>query len=236
MARARGIHIPGIDRKKCQPTHNCQGYAIHCQPSARAFFANPCMAGFPSCKNPFFPLRCAAAVSRPFHIALNSRRCNPFNGQFQLSSPSSIPPNQGQSRPIKANQGQSRPIKANQGQSSFPNRCPSTKTSSKTCWVRRLEAHPQPNNLCTICIAKPRKFPRAAHIFSSSASALPPHPIGTRAPSHPVNPVHPVQKSPSQPPSAPSLSLTAPPSTPLIFKTLQNFPCIPPASPRDCPR
>jgi len=105
-------------------------------------------------------------------------------------------------RPIKANQGQSRPIKANQGQSSFPNRCPSTKTSSKTCWVRRLEAHPQPNNLCTICIAKPRKFPRAAHIFSSSASALPPHPIGTRAPSHPVNPVHPVQKSPSQPPSA----------------------------------
>ena len=114
-----------------------------------------------------------------------------------------IKANQGQSRPIKANQGQSRPIKANQGQSSFPNRCPSTKTSSKTCWVRRLEAHPQPNNLCTICIAKPRKFPRAAHIFSSSASALPPHPIGTRAPSHPVNPVHPVQKIPSQPLSAP---------------------------------
>ena len=52
--------------------------------------------------------------------------------------------------------------------------------------------------------SKPRKFPRAAHIFSSSASALnSPHPMGNRAPSHPVNPVHPVQKIPSLPPSAP---------------------------------
>ena len=51
---------------------------------------------------------------------------------------------------------------------------------------------------------KPRRFPRAAYIFSSSASALnSPHPIGNRAPSHPVNPVHPVQKIPSLPPSAP---------------------------------
>jgi len=76
------------------------------------------------------------------------------------------------------------------------------KQALKRVGFAALRRTPNPK-ICVHLHGKPRKFP-AAYINLPPRPALnSPHPIRTRAPSHPVNPVHPVQKIPSQPPSAP---------------------------------